>query len=645
MTTIKQFNPGNGQWETVLVGAPGPPGPKGDTGSAGANGSQGPAGVGVPVGGAAGQVLSKINATDYNTQWSNPGFDQGAADLRYLQLAGGTLTGPLTVEDSTTVLELISQGTIVAQSGISVSAGGISVVSGNVTAPQVRASTAAPVAINDLTRKDYVDGLIAGRLTQAAADTRYLQLAGGTLTGPLVSDPASGVGLTINGPGGAGFGGTLYLSHGGTGSIVGMLMTFGSMPNTALFIRTSNSSNPLQLASGGSAQFTLSGGNTITAANPITLPNSDPTQSNHAARKSYVDLRVLKAGDTMTGALTIDLAGNNQLIIKGTTQSDVRLQSATGTAWGSVVAVATGTDLMTHPAGSVVKLRPELTDVLTIAKTLITAATPIALPADPASALHAVTKQYVDGLAAQVTLDSRYVNVAGDLMTGTLRTDGSFELNRPAGTRTAYWSSLGGSGGFILSTETTAGEMWFSFGGSVQFEANNTRINSKIPIEVPTPTAVNHATRKDYVDAQVATRLTQALADTRYVSLTGSDSISGFKTFTDDLMFTSILWFSDYSVGTNVYTPGVVFDSGEFSIGDITGGGPGTFTAISLQAPLIIATGPVALPADPASALHAATKQYVDSKTGTNPQVWEGTQAQFDALATIDPTWFYYVVP
>ena len=36
-------------------------------------GEQGPPGEGVPVGGESGQVLSKIDATDYNTEWANPG--------------------------------------------------------------------------------------------------------------------------------------------------------------------------------------------------------------------------------------------------------------------------------------------------------------------------------------------------------------------------------------------------------------------------------------------------------------------------------------------------------------------------------------------------------------------------------------------
>lgn len=46
-------------------------GSMGPTGPAGPTGPTGPAGVGVPVGGAAGQALTKIDATDYNTQWSD----------------------------------------------------------------------------------------------------------------------------------------------------------------------------------------------------------------------------------------------------------------------------------------------------------------------------------------------------------------------------------------------------------------------------------------------------------------------------------------------------------------------------------------------------------------------------------------------
>jgi hypothetical protein len=42
-----------------------------------------------------------------------------------------------------------------------------------------------PTAVANLTRKDYVDGLVATKLDQTTADARYLQLAGGTVTGQI----------------------------------------------------------------------------------------------------------------------------------------------------------------------------------------------------------------------------------------------------------------------------------------------------------------------------------------------------------------------------------------------------------------------------------------------------------------------------
>lgn len=66
------------QGETGLTGpagATGPQGPQGIQGETGLTGPTGPAGadgtdgVGVPAGGTAGQLLSKVDATDYNTAW------------------------------------------------------------------------------------------------------------------------------------------------------------------------------------------------------------------------------------------------------------------------------------------------------------------------------------------------------------------------------------------------------------------------------------------------------------------------------------------------------------------------------------------------------------------------------------------------
>ena len=65
----------NGTW-IAAGGATGPTGPTGATGAAGANGANGatgdtgPAGPGVASGGTTGQYLTKVDGTNYNTQWS-----------------------------------------------------------------------------------------------------------------------------------------------------------------------------------------------------------------------------------------------------------------------------------------------------------------------------------------------------------------------------------------------------------------------------------------------------------------------------------------------------------------------------------------------------------------------------------------------
>lgn len=64
---------------TGLTGATGPTGATGTTGATGATGptgatgSTGASGQGVPTGGSSGQILSKIDGTNYNTQWINAG--------------------------------------------------------------------------------------------------------------------------------------------------------------------------------------------------------------------------------------------------------------------------------------------------------------------------------------------------------------------------------------------------------------------------------------------------------------------------------------------------------------------------------------------------------------------------------------------
>ena len=73
--------PAGPKGDTGATGPQGPEGPAGPRGPIGETGPQGPegpegqqgmAGPGVPVGGTAGQVLTKVDGTDYNAEWKDP---------------------------------------------------------------------------------------------------------------------------------------------------------------------------------------------------------------------------------------------------------------------------------------------------------------------------------------------------------------------------------------------------------------------------------------------------------------------------------------------------------------------------------------------------------------------------------------------
>jgi hypothetical protein len=88
------------------VGVPGPQGPAGSTGATGATGATGPkgdTGAGVPVGGTAGQVLAKIDGTNYNTQWVASGGGS------FLPLAGGSMDVNAAIDFSDTTYSTVSE--------------------------------------------------------------------------------------------------------------------------------------------------------------------------------------------------------------------------------------------------------------------------------------------------------------------------------------------------------------------------------------------------------------------------------------------------------------------------------------------------------------------------------------------------------
>ena len=101
------------------TGATGPAGAAGTTGETGATGAQGtpgatgPAGPGVVAGGTAGQVLAKIDGTDYHTQWINPPASGGsssgdAVTTETFNSTIGDLT-TLVTDDKSSIVEAINE--------------------------------------------------------------------------------------------------------------------------------------------------------------------------------------------------------------------------------------------------------------------------------------------------------------------------------------------------------------------------------------------------------------------------------------------------------------------------------------------------------------------------------------------------------
>jgi hypothetical protein len=133
---------------TGATGSTGPAGPKGDTGATGPAGPAGPQG---PAG---------------------SGMDQAAADARYLQLTGGTITGPTSIEDSLSTYDINALGTVIAPN--------IDATGGPSYFKQIQLSDAAPSNVAHATRKDYVDAQVATKarkrrmvVEQAASTTSY----------------------------------------------------------------------------------------------------------------------------------------------------------------------------------------------------------------------------------------------------------------------------------------------------------------------------------------------------------------------------------------------------------------------------------------------------------------------------------------
>jgi len=218
---------------------------------------------------------------------------------------------------------------------------------------------------------------------------------------------------------------------------------------------------------------------------------------------------------------------------------------------------------------------------------------PLILSGDPATALGAATKQYVDGL------DAANVKLTGAQTVAGVKTFSSIPVG-PASdpttgnqlTRKTYVDNLDAANVKLTGSQTVAGVKTFS----------------SIPVlPASDPVNANDASRKSYVDAGDATNASAITTlDGQVVKLTGDQSVAGIKTFSS----IPVLPGSDPTTANQATRKSYV-DTLDAANVKLTGAqsvaGVKTFSSI-----------PVLPGTDPTAANEATRKSYVDTLDGAN---------------------------
>ena len=162
-----------------------------------------------------------------------------------------------------------------------------------------------------------------------------------------------------------------------------------------------------------------------------------------AATKQYVDTRVSRAGDTLTGALV--LAGDPTASLQAATKGyvDTQVSGALPKVGGTLTGALT---LAADPASSMQAATKRYVDVQAAAALPLSGGAltgPLTLPTNPAAALHAAPKQYVDSQVASA------LPVVGGTLTGALTLAGDPASPLHAATKRYVDAAGGGSTGVI----------------------------------------------------------------------------------------------------------------------------------------------------------------------------------------------------
>ena len=488
----------------------------------------------------------------------------------------------------------------------------------NIIASQVAISPAiGALGANVQTGLQYLE---TNKLTQAAADTRYVNTAGDTMTGHFqVGTATATAGIYINGP---------------AASIRAINFRTALVMRWQLRADATAEAEPQTGSDLVLTRYNNAGGGLGTAlafsrATGLGTVGADPTAPLGIATKQYVDGKVTSgtaaylplAGGTMTGGI---LFGSRT----GTGPDDVSKHLA---LWGTGLGIGITGARQNYvvDVNSSHWFRVGGADKVQIGSGGMTMHSPLTLQTDPTAVLHAATKQYVD---AKVATGGAFLPLAGGTMTGKL------------------WITLAATATtehlFLRPTNIAAQETKLRFGGT--FTGASGEYGARLTTSLRSGMTgswgteyldvwVNHAPNDATSDATQSRiiRFQNALVTVdKPTTFSAATTLVGASSFRNGISFNNavadvptnldkhIKLYNGYGMSVTGNTlnivggPNIDFHPGGVHVVKMTGTGLA----------MIGNTRTVTLTMNPTANLHATPKQYVDAATSA-------LQVQIDVLA------------